>query len=111
MTGIDVTALQARLREFAQAREWERFHNPKNLAMALSVEVAELVEIYQWLTPEEAASTTSDGEITAAIGEELADIVLYLTRLADIAGVDLAAAVEAKLAKNEVRYPPRGGYQ
>ena len=106
MSQIDLGALQARLRDFAQARDWGRFHDPKNLAMALSVEVAELVEIYQWLTPEEAMTAASDGGTAAALADELADITLYLVRLADVVHVDLAAAVEDKLARNEVRFPP-----
>ena len=106
MSQIDLVALQARLRDFAKAREWERFHNPKNLAMALSVEVAELVEIYQWLTTEEAMAANSDTETAAALADELADITLYLVRLADVVHVDLAAAVNDKLARNEIRFPP-----
>ncbi len=106
MSELDLAALQARLRDFARARDWERFHNPKNLAMALSVEVAELVEIYQWLTPEEASAATTDQKTAAALADELADIALYLVRLADVAGVDLAAAVDDKLARNERRFPP-----
>ena len=106
MTAIDVDALQERLRQFATARDWGRFHNPKNLAMAMSVEVAELVEIYQWLTPEEAAAAASDEVVTAAVADELADILLYLVRMADVTDVDLAGAVDAKLARNELRFPP-----
>ena len=105
MTEIDLAALQVRLRDFALARDWGRFHNPKNLAMALSVEVAELVEIYQWLTPEEAVAATCDEGVTAAVADELADIALYLFRLADIAHVDLTLAINDKLERNELRFP------
>ncbi len=106
MTVIDVSELQSRLREFAAARNWGPFHTTKNLAMALSVEVAELVEIYQWLTPEQADAAASDHVVATALGEEMANIVLYLVLLADVAGIDLEAAVVARLEKNEVKHPP-----
>jgi len=106
VTVIDVSELQSRLRRFAADRNWGRFHTTKNLAMALSVEVAELVEIYQWLTPEQADTATSDQAVAAALGEEMADILLYLVQLADVADIDLVAAVEDKLEKNEVKHPP-----
>ena len=95
--------MQVYLREFARLRQWQVFHNPKNLAMALSVEVAELVEPFQWLTPEEAAALPS--ETLQAVADEIADVQLYLVRLADVLGVDIAQAVTAKAAKNEAKYP------
>lgn len=93
-----------RLREFSAARDWDQFHSPKNLAMALIVEAAELVEHFQWLTEAQSASLSADKR--AAVAEEAADILIFLIRLADKLDVDLDAAVEAKLALNEHRYPP-----
>jgi NTP pyrophosphatase (non-canonical NTP hydrolase) len=103
---LDVDAVQARLREFAAARDWERFHNPKNLASAAAVEASELLEIFQWLDLEEAAAIGGDPEQRQRVAEELADIVIYLLRLADIVGVDVSAAVDAKIDANEVRFRP-----
>jgi len=95
--------LKNRLREFAVARDWEQFHSPKNLAMALIVEAAELVEHFQWLTEEQSASLPPDKH--AEVEQELADIQIYLIRLADRLNVDLERAVDAKIALNEQRYP------
>ena len=95
--------LRDRLRAFAQARDWDQFHSPKNLAMALIVEAAELVEHFQWLT--EAQSVALPAEKTAAVADELADVLIYVVRIADRLHVDLAAAVSSKMARNEGRYP------
>jgi dCTP diphosphatase len=102
---MDPNHLADRLRTFARERDWEQFHTPKNLAMALSVEVAELLELFQWLTPEQSYAVTTIPAEAEQVREELADILLYLVRLADILGVDLEAAVEAKLAVNARKYP------
>ncbi len=91
------------LRRFARERDWEQFHNPKNLAMALSVEVAELNEHFQWLTPAQAAALSA--EQLADVAAEIADVQLYLVRLADVLGVDIQAAVVLKAARNEAKYP------
>lgn len=98
--------LTARIRAFAEARDWEKFHTPKNLSMALIVEAAELVEQYQWLTPGEAVEYTRSAAGNTAVADELADIAIYLLRLADIAGIDLEEAILAKMERNEVRFPP-----
>ncbi|MBS0374212.1 MAG: nucleotide pyrophosphohydrolase [Proteobacteria bacterium] len=95
--------LRERLRQFAAERDWQQFHAPKNLAIALSVEAAELLEHFQWL-PEEASRRLDDSAL-APIREELADVLLYLVRLADELGVDLLAAAHDKLASNARRYP------
>jgi dCTP diphosphatase len=95
--------LKTRLREFAVARDWEQFHSPKNLAMALIVEAAELVEHFQWLTEEQSAALPPDKH--AEVEQELADIQIYLIRLADRLNIDLEQAVDAKIALNERRYP------
>ena len=99
----DLEALKLRLRRFADEREWEQFHSPKNLAMALSVEVAELVEIFQWLTEEQ--STALDGARRRCAEDELADVLVYLVRLADRLGIDLLEAAARKMADNERKYP------
>jgi dCTP diphosphatase len=95
--------LKNRLREFAIARDWEQFHSPKNLAMALIVEAAELVEHFQWLTEDQSASLSPEKH--AEVVQELADIQIYLIRIADRLNVDLERAVDAKIALNEQRYP------
>ena len=107
---LDVDALQARLQRRAAERQWQPFHTPKNLAMALMVEAAELTEIFQWMTPEQSLAVRDDPALTEPIADEVADVLLYLLQLADHAGVDLAQAVENKLRKNAVKHPaPRVG--
>jgi len=95
--------LTAELAAFARERDWDQFHAPKNLAMALSVEASELVEIYQWMTLEQ--STSPDAATKQRIEEEVADIFLYLLRLSDKAGVDLLDAATRKIAANGIKYP------
>lgn len=102
---LDIADLQSRLRAFAAARQWQPYQTPKNLAMAMVVEAAELVEIFQWLTPEESAGIASDPARHQHLGEEIADVLLYLLQIADHCGVDIAAAVEAKLVKNALKHP------
>ena len=101
----EIEELTNAIREFAQQRDWERFHSPKNLAMALSVEVAELVELFQWLTPEESAALVETPEGRAAIEDEIADIAIYLLRLADVLGTDVCASAQSKLERNDQRFP------
>jgi NTP pyrophosphatase (non-canonical NTP hydrolase) len=104
MTSIDsLDALRTRLRIFVAEREWEKFHNPKNLVMALIVEAGELVEQFQWLTPREADSLRP--EQRAEVELEIADVLIYLVELADRLGIDPLAAAEKKLALNAVKYP------
>lgn len=103
---MDLNTLQARLRQFAKERNWESYLNPKNLAMALTVEAAELQEIFQWMTPEQAAGIASQPEQHQHLGEEIADVLMYLVQLADRAGVDLDTAVERKLLMNARKHPP-----
>ena len=101
---MDISALQQRLRRFAADRDWQPYQTPKNLAMAMTVEAAELLEIFQWLTPEQ--SLQLDDDQRRHLGEELSDVLLYLLQIADHGGVDLEAAVERKLAMNAVKHPP-----
>jgi NTP pyrophosphatase (non-canonical NTP hydrolase) len=91
------------LREFAAERDWEQFHSPKNLAMALSVEVAEIVEHFQWMTEQQ--SRDPGAAKRNEVEQELADALIYLVRLADQLGIDLLEAAERKLALNEAKYP------
>ena len=105
MTAPDLNNLTHRLRAFAKARDWEQYHTPKNLAMALSVEVAELVEHFQWLTPEEAGRLVDDPVAKSEVASEIADVAIYLIRLADVLGIDLARAAQEKIEVNEVRFP------
>ncbi len=95
--------LKLRIREFALAREWERFHTPKNLAMALIVEAAELVEQFQWLTPTESAALAPEKH--EAVRQEIADVLIYLTRLADLLDIDLLQAATDKIDINARKYP------
>ncbi|QRP45887.1 nucleotide pyrophosphohydrolase [Amycolatopsis sp. FDAARGOS 1241] len=97
--------LQQRLRDFAAARDWEPFHHPKNLVMALSGEVGELISLFQWLTPDEARQYRSDATLAANVRDEIADVLLYLVQLADALDIDLLAAGNAKMDRNETRFP------
>lgn len=95
--------LVSQLREFAEERDWEQFHSPKNLAMALSVEVAEIVEVFQWLTEDQ--SRKLDGEKLDKVKEEIADVMIFLTNLADKLGIDPLDAAKEKIEKNRKKYP------
>ena len=99
----DLLMLRDQLRAFAEARDWDQFHSPKNLSMALMVEAAELMEHFQWLTEAQSAALPADDR--QAVGEELADILLYLVRLSDRLGIDLFNAAQHKLEKNALKYP------
>lgn len=99
----DLETLARQIREFAEAREWERYHTPKNLAMALCVEAAELVEPFQWLTAEQSQNLSPSQH--EAVRQEIADVLIYLTRLADLLDIDLLDAARAKLALNAKKYP------
>lgn len=99
----DLTDLRDALREFAAARAWQPFHTPKNLAMAMIVEAAELVEHFQWLTPEQ--SVALPAEKLAEVRDEAADTLIYLVELADVLNIDLIGAARDKIAKNAVKYP------
>lgn len=99
----ELTELRDRLRAFANQRDWGQFHTPKNLAMALVGEAAEVVEHFQWLTPEQSAALTP--EQRAAVELELADVLLYLVMLADRLGVDLGDAARRKIVINGGKYP------
>ena len=99
----DLDSLREQLRDFAAAREWDQFHSPKNLAMALSVEAGELLETFQWLTEEQSRRLAP--EALAAASDEVADVLLYLIRLSDKLGIDPIAAANEKLRANAKKYP------
>ena len=107
MTQLDVAGLQRRLAEFAAARDWGQYHTPKNLAAALSVEASELLEIFQWLTPEQSARVMEDPESAHRVADEVADVLAYLLQFCEVLGIDALAALAAKVDRNEVRYPPK----
>jgi NTP pyrophosphatase (non-canonical NTP hydrolase) len=102
---MSIDVLQAKLRDFAGKRDWEQFHTPKNLVMALAGEVGELAAIFQWLSPDESADATADRTRAERVRDEMADVFAYLLRLADVLGVDLEGALEAKITKNARKYP------
>ncbi|MFC4946857.1 nucleotide pyrophosphohydrolase [Pseudonocardia sp. GCM10023141] len=102
----DITALTERLRTFTAARDWEQFHTPKNLAIALVAEAGELAAEFQWLTPDQAAAVREPGGLRDRVAGELADVLIYLVRLADVSGLDQLAAAAAKIEVNETRFPP-----
>ncbi|NJC12675.1 NTP pyrophosphatase (non-canonical NTP hydrolase) [Micromonospora profundi] len=97
--------LTSRVRAFAEERDWQQFHTPKNLAMALAGEVGELIAEFQWLTPEQSAVVMSDPNAGSRVKAEMGDVMIYLTRLADVLGVDLIEAALTKLEDSARRYP------
>ena len=112
---VTVESLKQIMRDFVRERDWEKYHTPKNLAASASVEAGELLELFQWLTPEEASGkSANDLRFRQAVGEELADVLMYLISLANVLNIDVAQTVSAKMAKNRAKYPPeqfRGHYE
>ncbi|MGV9291490.1 nucleotide pyrophosphohydrolase [Streptomyces sp. NPDC003719] len=106
----DLAALQRRLAAFAAARNWQPYHTPKNLVAALSVEASELVEIFQWLTPEQSARVMDDPESAHRVRDEVADVLAYLLQFCEVLGIDPLAALDAKIDRNESRFPAAGGH-
>lgn len=100
---LGLAELRERVRAFVSERDWGQFHSPKNLAMALTVEMAELLEVFQWLTEEESRKLSP--EARAAAAEEVADVFIYFLQLTDSLGIDPLAAARDKLAKNAAKYP------
>jgi NTP pyrophosphatase (non-canonical NTP hydrolase) len=101
-----LAALQQAVREFRDARNWRQFHSPKNLGMSIAIEAAELMEHFQWLTPDEATTLAqTDPAARQAIAEELADVLIYCLSLADVLEYNVAEIITAKLAKNTEKYP------
>ncbi|MFJ8440669.1 nucleotide pyrophosphohydrolase [Kitasatospora griseola] len=102
---LTVPELQRRLAEFAAARNWQPFHTPKNLASALSVEAGELLEIFQWLTPEQAAVVMTDPDTAHRVRDEVADVLAYLLQLCTVLEVEPLRALAEKIERNESRFP------
>ena len=101
---MELKTLQTTLREFAVERNWQTFHTPKSLAMALTVEAAQLAEIFQWLTPEQSCAACDDPVLQERIADEVADVLLYLMQIAGYTGIDLKRAVGRKLVKNSNKH-------
>ncbi|MGE0610429.1 MAG: nucleotide pyrophosphohydrolase [Pirellulales bacterium] len=104
-TQTTVAELREVVRQFVGERDWQQFHTPKNLAMSLAIEAAELMEHFQWLTPQQAADIADDPAKLVAVGEELADVVCYTLALANALNLDVATAVRDKMVKNKKKYP------
>lgn len=105
--------LRSAVRQFVAARQWEPFHSPKNLSMALAIEAAELMEHFQWITPDASRTVGEDAETLQMVCEELADVLCYLLALANALDVDLSKSLQQKMVKNEQKYPAeeyRGRY-
>lgn len=102
---IDVKGLSEALAAFSAERDWDQYHSPKNLVMALTGEVGELTEVFQWLSEAQSKSVATNPDTATAVREELADVTLYLVRLASVLDVDLNEAVTLKLQKNALKYP------
>ena len=100
-----VTELKTRVLAFVRERDWEQFHTPKNLSMALAAETGELMEHFLWATPEQSRAIASEPAKRSKIADELADVVIYALEFANITGLDVAAAIEAKMAANAKKYP------
>ena len=99
--------LHALLVDFRDRRDWQRFHTPKDLAMSVSIESAELLELFQWKTREEVSVLAQSDEFRAKVADEIADVLIYLVLLSGELGVDLVEAARAKIATNEARFPPK----
>lgn len=102
---VDVSRLQLAVARFARERDWERFHSPKNLAMALAAEAGELLELFQWLSEDESREAARRPASARAVRDEIADVLVYLVRLAAVLEVDLDEALRSKLAANAAKYP------
>lgn len=105
--------LRAAVRDFVAARDWQQFHSPKNLSMALAIEAAELMEHFQWITPEASRAIRGRPEKLAEVGEELADVLCYALAIANELDLDVSDTLRAKMRKNEQKYPAaeyRGRY-
>ena len=102
---MNLEEIRLRLAEFARERNWDQFHTPKNLSMALAAEAAELLEIFQWLTDEQSKAIVNNEKEMKLVRQEIADVMIYLVRLSDKLGVDIEKAVLDKITENEKKYP------
>ena len=103
---MDIPKIQARLKEFALERDWDQYHSPKNLSMALSVEASELMEIFQWVGADESRKVVDHPDKLGQVEAEIADICIYAIRLAGVIGIDLETAIDQKIGQNIEKYPP-----
>jgi NTP pyrophosphatase (non-canonical NTP hydrolase) len=103
---MDIPKIQSRLKEFASERDWDQYHSPKNLSMALSVEASELMEIFQWVGAEESRKVVEHPDKLVQVEAEIADICIYAIRLAGVIGIDLETAIDQKIDQNIEKYPP-----
>jgi dCTP diphosphatase len=103
-----IAMLQGLVDGFAQERDWDKFHSPKNLAMSVAIEAAEIMELFQWSPVESMEGPVAND---SALAEEMADVLSYLLRLASVTGIDLASALQAKMLKNAIKYPVRNDYE
>jgi len=101
----ELDRIAERIKAFCAARDWDKFHNPKNLSMAVAIEAAELMEIFQWLTLEESAAAALSQSAKRKVREETADILIYAIRISQVVGFDLLKAIEEKIELNELKYP------
>jgi NTP pyrophosphatase (non-canonical NTP hydrolase) len=100
-----INEIKKKVEEHIQERDWEQFHNPKDVAIALSIEAAEILEIFRWKTPEQMKELLSDPKIKEDLGDELADVLSFIVDLARVTDIDLAEAFERKMEKNNKKYP------
>jgi len=109
MTDRETTVAELReiVQRFVDRRDWHQFHTPKNVAMSMGIEAAELMEHFQWLTPEQSRAVAGQADKLAAVAEELADVLCYVLAMANELGLDLSSALHDKMAKNERKYPVR----
>jgi NTP pyrophosphatase (non-canonical NTP hydrolase) len=112
-TDTSVVQLKQLVNDFVAERDWHQFHAPKNLAMSLAIEAAELMEHFQWISAEQSRAVAGQPETLAAVGEELADVLCYALAMANELGLDLSTAIRHKMVKNAAKYPAdeyRGRY-
>ena len=102
---MTVAALKAAIHDFVAARDWYQYHTPKNLAMCIAIEAAEIMEHFQWQSLADSTSLMADPDKRAEVADELADVLIYCLSFANSTGIDVAAAIQKKLARNEVRFP------
>ena len=102
---ITLGALRLAVHQFVAERDWVHYHSPKNLAMSIAIEAAEIMEHFQWLSTEEAAERMGDAAARAEVADELADVLIYCLSFANSSGIDISQSIQQKLARNQVRFP------
>jgi dCTP diphosphatase len=102
---VELETIVTLIREFVRARDWEQFHRPTSLAMSASIELGELLELFQWKSDDEILQALESKDYREAVGSEIADVLIYLLRLSDVTGIDVTDALLRKMKKNEEKYP------